>query len=61
MSRVYLEENNIPILEAGRMKTEDKMCSLEKIRSECFLLIYILELSKWVTRPDPARPTTVMI
>jgi len=32
--RVYLEEDNISILEAGRMKTEDKICSLEKIRSE---------------------------
>ena len=31
---VYLEEDNISILEAGRMKTEDKICSLEKIRSE---------------------------
>jgi len=31
---VYLEENNIPILEARRIKTyEDKMCSLENIRS----------------------------
>ena len=35
---VYLEEDNVPILEAGRMKTgrmktEDKICSLEKIRS----------------------------
>ena len=38
---VYLEEDNIPILEAERMKTKDKMCSLEKIRSEYFLLIYI--------------------
>jgi len=39
---VYLEEENIPILKAGRMKIkEDKMCSLENIRSECFLLIYI--------------------
>jgi len=25
---VYLEEDNVPILEAGRMKTEDNMCSL---------------------------------
>jgi len=35
---VYLEEDNVPILEVGRMKTEDKMCSLEKIRLQCFLL-----------------------
>jgi len=39
---VYLEEDDVPILEAGRMKTkENKMCSLENIRSEYFLLIYI--------------------
>jgi len=25
---MYLEEDNVPILEVGRMKTEDKMCSL---------------------------------
>jgi len=38
----YLKEDNVPILEVGRMKREeDKMCSLENIRSECFLLIYI--------------------
>ena len=31
---VYLKEDNVPIFEAGRMKTEeDKMCSLENIRS----------------------------
>ena len=50
---MYLEEDNVSILEVGRMKTKDKMCilevgrmktkdnmcSLEKIRSECFLLI----------------------
>ena len=30
---VYLEEDNVPILEVGRMKTKDKMCILEKIRS----------------------------
>jgi len=36
-----LEEDNVPILEVWRMKTEDKMCNLEKIRLECFLLIYI--------------------
>jgi len=30
--RVYLEEDNVPILEAGRMKTKEKMCSVEKIR-----------------------------
>jgi len=31
---MYLEEDNVPILEAGRMKTEkDKMCNLENIRS----------------------------
>jgi len=38
-----LEEDNVPILEAGRMKTEeDKMCSLENIRSKCFFTnIYI--------------------
>jgi len=36
---VYLEEDNVQILEAGRMKTkEDKMCNLENIISECFLL-----------------------
>jgi len=29
---VYLEEDNVTILEAGRIKTEDKMCSLEKIK-----------------------------
>jgi len=34
---VSLEEDNVPILEVGRMKTEDKMCNLKKIRSECFL------------------------
>jgi len=39
---VYLKENNVLILKAGRMKTEeDKMCILENIRSQCFLLIYI--------------------
>jgi len=37
-----LEEDNIPIVEARRIKTEeDKMCNLENIISECFLLIYI--------------------
>jgi len=52
---VYLEEDNIPILKAGRMKTEEnKMCNLENIRSGCFLL----ELSKRVTQPNPARPET---
>jgi len=35
----YMEEDNVSMLEAGRMKTKDKICSLEKIRSECFLLI----------------------
>jgi len=25
---IYLKEDNVPILEVGRMKTEDKMCSL---------------------------------
>jgi len=34
---VYLEEDKVPILEVWRMKTEDKMCNLEKIRQECFL------------------------
>ena len=39
---VYLEEDNVLILETERKKTkEDKMCSLENIRLECFLLIYI--------------------
>jgi len=28
---VYLEEDNVPILEPGRMKTKDKMCNLEKL------------------------------
>jgi len=41
MSRGVLEEDNVPILEAGRMKTEDKMCSLEKIMSKYFLHTYI--------------------
>jgi len=37
MSRVYLKEDNVKILEVGRMKTEeDKMCILENIRSEFF-------------------------
>jgi len=30
---MYLEEDNVPILEVGRMKIEDKMYNLEKIRS----------------------------
>ena len=34
---VYLEEDNVLIPEAGRMKTEDKMCNLEKIRSKSFM------------------------
>jgi len=39
---VYLDEDNVSILEVERMKTEDnKMCNLEKIRSKYFLLIYI--------------------
>jgi len=38
---MYLEEDNVPILETRRMKTEDKMCNLEKNRSEYFLLIYM--------------------
>jgi len=39
---VYLKEDNVPILKAGRMKIEEnKMCSLENIRSGCFLLIHI--------------------
>jgi len=25
---MYLKEDNVPILEVGRMKTEDKMCNL---------------------------------
>ena len=38
---VYLEEDNVPILKAVRMKTEeDKMYNLENIRSKCFLIIY---------------------
>ena len=42
---VYLEEDNIPILEARRMKTkEDKMCSLENIRSKCFLLYIYMDI-----------------
>jgi len=36
MSRVFMrEENNVPIPETRRMKIEDKMYSLKKIRSEC--------------------------
>jgi len=35
---MYLKEDNVPILEVGRMKTKDKMCSLWKIRTKCFLL-----------------------
>jgi len=31
-----VEEDNVPTLEVGRMKTEHKMYNLEKIRSECF-------------------------
>jgi len=31
---MYLKEDNIPILEEGRMKTEDKMYNLVKVRSE---------------------------
>ena len=39
---VYLKEDNILIVEARRIKTEeDKVCNLENIISECFLLIYI--------------------
>ena len=39
---MHLEEDNVPIFEAERMETKkDKMYSLENIRSECFLLIYI--------------------
>jgi len=38
---MYLEEDDVPILEVWRMKTEDKMYNLEKIRLEYFLLIYI--------------------
>jgi len=39
---VYLEEDNMSIFKVRRMKTEeDKMCSLENIKLECFLLIYI--------------------
>jgi len=37
----YLEEDNVPILKARKIKTKDKMCNLEKIRSKYFLLIYI--------------------
>jgi len=41
MSRGVLERRQWT-LEVGRMKTKkDKMCNLENIRSECFLLIYI--------------------
>jgi len=29
---MYLEENNVSILEAERMKTKDNMCCLEKFR-----------------------------
>jgi len=45
MSRGVSGRNNILILEAGRMKREDKMCNLEKIRSEFFyyyIHIYII-------------------
>jgi len=38
---MYLEEDNIPMLEAGRMKTKDTMCNLEKIRSEYVWLILV--------------------
>jgi len=27
---VYLEEDNVPILEAGRIKTKDKICNFRK-------------------------------
>jgi len=33
---VYLEEDNISILEAGRMKKEYKMCNLKKLGQNIF-------------------------
>ena len=39
---VFLEDNNVPILEAQRMKIEDKMCQLrKKLGQNVFTNIYI--------------------